>query len=303
MSADRGPYRKSYIVPHGSGFKYLRAIPKDLQPLEKNKQAWVKYLGPVSRTEAATLAHALAHEHGRRIMALRALSPVERATAIAAGGFDSWRELARAADLLPAAQMADVVSFDADRAVPGQEREPATPLAAQMAVGSSASLSLLALVELWETVRSPRSPIGRAKVGLCVRRFIDLVGNLPAHEITRAHAVAYRDALEQLPGMKPKNLAEHLSRMHALFAVAMSEGILTANPLDSVKARELGNALAPRRQGFTAEHVRAIFAALSSESETFGWVVRKINRQIRMLLPSFVASPTSDPTSALALGR
>lgn len=302
MSADRGPYRKSYIVPHGSGFKYLRAIPKDLQPLEKNKQAWVKYLGPVSRTEAATLAHGLAHEHGKRIFVLRALSPVERAAAIAAGGFDSWRGLAHAADL-PAAQIADAVSFDANRAVPGQEREPGTPLAAQMAVGSSASLSLLALVELWETVRSPRSPIGRAKVGLCVRRFIDLVGNLPAHEITRAHAVAYRDALEQLPGMKPKNLAEHLSRMHALFAVAMSEGILTANPLDSVKARELGNALAPRRQGFAAKHVRAIFAALSSESETFGWVVRNINRKIRMLLSSFVPFPTSDPTSALALGR
>ena len=70
MSAKRGPYRKCYIVPHGRGFKYCRAVPKDLQPIEQ-KQAWVKYLGPVSRAVAETMAHALAYEHGRRILALR----------------------------------------------------------------------------------------------------------------------------------------------------------------------------------------------------------------------------------------
>ena len=70
MSAKRGPYRKCYIVPHGRGFKYCRAVPKDLQPIE-GKQAWVKYLGPVSRAVAETMAHALAYEHGRRILALR----------------------------------------------------------------------------------------------------------------------------------------------------------------------------------------------------------------------------------------
>ena len=70
MSAKRGPYRKCYLVPHGRGFKYLRAIPKDLQPVEQ-KKAWVKYLGPVSRPVAETMAHALAHEHGKRILAFR----------------------------------------------------------------------------------------------------------------------------------------------------------------------------------------------------------------------------------------
>ncbi len=78
MSAKRGPYRKCYLVPHGRGFKYLRAIPKDLQAIEQ-KQAWVKYLGPVSRAEAETLAHALAHQHGRRILDLRG-SPIVQST-------------------------------------------------------------------------------------------------------------------------------------------------------------------------------------------------------------------------------
>ena len=70
MSAKRGPYRRCYLVPHRTGFKYCRAVPKDLQPTE-GKQAWVKYLGPVSRAVAETMAHALAYEHGRRILALR----------------------------------------------------------------------------------------------------------------------------------------------------------------------------------------------------------------------------------------
>ena len=64
-------YRKCYIVTHGRGFKYLRAVPKDLQAIE-HKQAWVKCLGVINRREAETLAHALAYEHERRIETLRA---------------------------------------------------------------------------------------------------------------------------------------------------------------------------------------------------------------------------------------
>ena len=71
MGTGRGHYRKCYIVPHGHGFKYVRAVPKDIQPLE-NKRTWVKCLGNVSRAEAETLAHGLAYEHGKRILALGA---------------------------------------------------------------------------------------------------------------------------------------------------------------------------------------------------------------------------------------
>ena len=72
MRTGRGSYRKSYIVPHGNGFKYLRRVPEDIQHVE-NRRAWVKCLGSVSRLEAETLAHGLAHEHGKRILTLRAV--------------------------------------------------------------------------------------------------------------------------------------------------------------------------------------------------------------------------------------
>ena len=70
MSAKRGPYRKCYLVPHGRGFKYVRAIPKDLQAIEQ-KQAWVKYLGPVSRSVAETMAHAWLTSTAGGILAFR----------------------------------------------------------------------------------------------------------------------------------------------------------------------------------------------------------------------------------------
>jgi len=76
MRTGRGSYRKCYVVSHGNGFKYLRRVPKDIQPIEK-RSAWVKCLGSVSRAEAEMLAHALAYEHAKRMLTLRALAKGE----------------------------------------------------------------------------------------------------------------------------------------------------------------------------------------------------------------------------------
>ena len=125
-----------------------------------------------------------------------------------------------------------------------------------------------------ERIRSPCSYIGPAKTRLCVRRFVEVVGDLEPQEVTRAHVMAYRDALEKLPGMRARNIAEHLGKLHVLFNVALSEGLLTANPAQGIKAREIDVKLAPRRQGFTSGQVREIFQALDGETEAFAWVVR-----------------------------
>ena len=235
MSAKRGPYRKCYLVPHRTGFKYCRAVPKDLQPIE-GKRAWLKCLGPVSRAVAETIAHALAYEHGKRILAFRA------------GCTD--------------AESASLAEF----AVPDQTKQ-------------RPGLTLMQLVELWERVRRARSEIARSKARRCVRRFIDLIGEMRVPDVTRAHCVAYRDALEALPWMKQKNVTEHLNALHVLFAVAMSEGQVDHNPLTSIKARETTTGLAPRRLGFTSQQVSAIFDSLSNESEHFRWIVRLLAYQ------------------------
>ncbi len=155
MSGVRGHYRRSYIVPHGNGFKYVRGVPKDLRHIEK-KSAWVKCLGSVSRLEAETLAHGLAYQHGKRILAVRGLARGEPQP-------------------LPT--------------TPSEEQQTGTPrttlptfadgpFSEPLRLRNGGRPHLMLLVDLWARRKSPRSEIGLARTRLCVRRFIDLVGDL-----------------------------------------------------------------------------------------------------------------------------
>ncbi len=74
--------------------------------------------------------------------------------------------------------------------------------------------------------------------------------------------------------MKSANIGEHLCKMHVLFNLALSEGIVEVNPAHGVRARDFGVKLSAKRQGFTFEQVRQIFDALIGESDAFVWVVR-----------------------------
>ena len=272
MRDKRGLYRKSYIVAHGRGFKYVRAIPKDLQDIEK-KCAWVKCLGAVGRAEAETQAHALAHEHGKRILALRALSEDER-RAITAAALDNGD---KGAGKIEFASRPVALGIGLEpNADDGEERQAQEVLASiksklteQVAYGG-----LMSLVDLWEKIKPPRTYKTSDRARLCVRRFIKLVGDVDPNKATREHVIAFRDALEKLPGMSALNIAEHLGKLHALFNVALSEGLVTANPASKVKARKANGKLADGRQAFTSDQVRAVFKALDFESEDFRWVVR-----------------------------
>ena len=251
MRTGRGSYRKCYIVPHGRGFKYLRAVPKDIQHLE-NRRAWVKCLGNVSRAEAETLAHALAHEHGKRILVLRGL--------------------ASGAPETPPTEFADGQNSAPSGTLPTCPNAEPVPETPNLRDGRRPHL--MRLVDLWERRKSPRSQIGLARTRLCVRRFVELVGDLEPHEVTRAHVIAYRDALETFPRMKSGNIGEHLCKIHVLFNLALSEGIVSINPAHGIRARASGVKHAERRQGFTSEQVHRIFEALNGESAEFAWVVR-----------------------------
>jgi hypothetical protein len=103
------------------------------------------------------------------------------------------------------------------------------------------------LVDLWERRKSPRSEIGLARTRLCVRRFVDLVGDLEPHEVIRAQVIAYRDELENQPRMKSANIAAHLCKMHGSFNLALSEGIISTNPVHGVRARDFGVKLSANR--------------------------------------------------------
>ena len=195
-------------------------MPKDLQSIV-GKQAWVKYLGPVSRAVAETMAHGLACEHGRRVLALRS------------GGLEGDPGVST-------------------YAIAGSELRVAPSVKGKTpAYHASAAVNLGDLVGLWARVRAPRSAISRARSRLCARRFIELVGNIDAQAVRRADAVAYRDSLANLFRLKPRNVADHLGRLHVLFTVAMSEGLLDANPFQNVRPRQTA-AFAPRRSALSS---------------------------------------------------
>ncbi len=59
--------------------------------------------------------------------------------------------------------------------------------------------------------------------------------------------------------MKSANIAEHLGKMHVLFNLALSEGIVSTNPANGIRARDFGIKLSAKRQGFTSIQVRDIF--------------------------------------------
>lgn len=130
-------------MPHGPGFKYVRAVPEDLRSIE-NKSAWVRCLGSVSRLEAETLAHGLAYEHGKRILALRALRR--------GGGWASGSAQIRDLSALILNPIPTVVAPGANTPGAGLDEE----------AGMTLGPSLLDLVKLWGCIpltKQVRPPI------------------------------------------------------------------------------------------------------------------------------------------------
>ena len=212
----------------------------------------MKCLGSVSRLEAETLAHGLAYEHGKRILALRALRRGDHRSSGSAQIRDLSKSiLSPAPTALTSAATTSGVGFDRE-------------------AGTGVGPSLLDLVKLWERVRAPRSAISKNQTRLCVRRFVERFGDIRSEDVTREHAIAYRDAL--VSRLKPENVAGHLTRMHVLFSVAMGEGLIPTNPFHNVRVQKRSGSVSRRREGFTSDHVKAIFAALERRARTSpGW--------------------------------
>ena len=75
MRTGRGGSSKSYIAPHGNGFKYVRGVPRDIQRLE-GRRYWIKCLGNISRAKRRCWP-CPRYEHSKRILTLRALAKGE----------------------------------------------------------------------------------------------------------------------------------------------------------------------------------------------------------------------------------
>ena len=277
---------------HGSGFKYVRAVPKALHDVA-GQQFWTRYIGTVPHEEAKAKALLHAARDQLVIDGLKRLSPSERETLRAAGGLKKWREgqpepdqidkfrlvtLRMAADIEPDLDQPDDMQA-ADALLAVNARRELKRIEADAAIVRKITTkltrkgaSLLALVDLHQKLAEPRSYKTTEKARLYVGRFIDVVGDMHAADVTRDHVLKFRDYLEA-NGFSGSNVAQHLAKLQALFNLALSEGIVKLNPAHKIKARKAAK-LSGGKQGFDAAQVRQIFTALGDETADFQWIVK-----------------------------
>ena len=282
-----------FLMRHGSGYKYVRAVPKALHDVA-GQQFWTRYIGAVPHEEAKARAlfHAAADQ--QVIDGLKRLSPSERDNLIAAGGFKKWREgqsepdqidkfrmvtLRMVADIEPDPEQPDdwqakdaLFAVNAKRELKRIEADAAIVRKLTTKLTRKGGASLLALVDLHEKTAAPRSYKTTEKARLYLRRFIDVVGDMAATDVTREHVLKFRDHLEA-NGYSGSNVAQHLAKLQALFNLALSEGIVKLNPAHKIKARKAAK-LSGGKQGFDAAQMKRIFAALDGETVTFQWIVK-----------------------------
>ena len=277
------PKRTPYVSQRADGFQYQRWVPGKLQPIIELK-VWTHWLGNDGRAAAEQKARELAVKHDRLIAGLSGLTDAERQQIAAAGGWEAWQAGVRNPDVkiafnrifadrlkvdpkAPEAEQAETalrVLRARDRAVTLEAEAAAAKRLARKIDGETAG-SLPGLVPLWQRIAKPRAAKSIDKANMHVRRFVEMVGDFAPREVTRQHAIAYRDALEKLPELSADSIDKHLYGMHRLFAVALSEGVVGFNPFSGVKARkgDNGKFADQGRKPFSSTHARLIFKRLA----------------------------------------
>jgi integrase len=296
MPQPRTHYRKTHIETHAGGFRYKRRVPRDLHAVI-GKVLWVSWLG-TRREEAALKGAALGLEHSNLIDGLRRLrdhDPAAYAT-ISANGLTAWQGRAKAAEM--GARFVEHVANTGIGLGFGPD-DPSTVQADDLMTGARAQETLkelrteiaearriervmggkpdddgalFELCDLWERVRNPRSAKVREKTRLYVRRFIAHAGDLAPRDVTRDHAISFRDKLAETG--TESNARQHLDKLRTLFNVAMSEGVVSVNPFHKVQPRRDQKKFTDGKQPFTPQQARIIFKALDGEDDDFAWAMK-----------------------------
>lgn len=297
MATKRGRYRKAAYEAHAGGFRYRRAVPAAIQDLVGRK-VWLHKFGKVTPIEAAARAMELTARHQRQIAVLKSLTDAERREIVVAGGLDAWVEQSNYnTKMLPFIEgaagigMPDSALSDPQADEDTQDRQTLEVIKSRRVYervkgeidrarafrkrieGDKDGAVLLGLVDVWEKVKPPRSYKTAEKARLYVARFVDIVGDLQPREVTRAHAVKFRDELHRR-GSSSASVDAHLAKLNALFNVALGENLVDHNPFQRVRAHKEAKKHVEGRQGYNGTQIKKIVVALKGETDDFGWAVR-----------------------------
>lgn len=76
-----------------------------------------------------------------------------------------------------------------------------------------------------------RSVAAKADVDRMVRLFVGINGNVPVHQITASHRLAFRDAVRAIPNTKSQTQNKLMRSLSALGSLAEKIGVVTSNPI------------------------------------------------------------------------
>lgn len=287
-----GNYRKRHISRHRTGWRYKRAVPRELQGLIGRKE-WSEYFGSIGERVAETKARELAVEHDRLVGQLRTLTPAERDVIAARGGLQPFRQYLEGTVIGTAfvdyfaakepdpnsperQQQEDALEIMRARRQAAEMRAEAAAGRKTLAKANGKGVGIEALVPIWQRVSKPRASASIRSMQYCAGRFVEIVGDVEPKAVTRTHIIKFRDALEANTKISRRTAAKYLEMIHRLLNVALSAGIVTYNPAHGVKLSKADGKLVDqqRKQPFQPSHVQAIFAAMPSESEDFQWMMR-----------------------------
>ena len=129
---------------------------------------------------------------------------------------------------------------------------------------------LYTLCDLAEELEPGLSLKGRQRARLYVKRLIEFLGgDRKPSSVRQSDIVDWRDAMAK-SGLTAVNQEQHLAKMSGLFARALSEGKVAANPVAGVKPKTL-QGITPDGKGskraFTPDELREFFKAAKTAPE------------------------------------
>lgn len=273
-------------------------VPDDVFALY-GRRYFIVTLPDTSASAAQKEAARLDMQHYALIDRLRTVTGPDRVALVAGGGAKDLAKMA--AGLLRADAFMTAVAAalpdddgttppdmpeptDADRAQVALEHanfrrtaaETKRQLAAINRLGTKASQGITTLVPLYASTAAPRNIKTVEKMMLYAQRFEAIVGAVAPSAVTANHVRKFRDALEQTHS--PENVGRHISSLHTLFSIAVSEGKMQHNPARDVRAHKpkqsFASMKAAKKKPLTPDHVRKIFEAMTARPVSDQWVIK-----------------------------
>ncbi len=159
---------------------------------------------------------------------------------------------------------------------------------------------LEALLDTWRKRASPTDlSFGEAEIS--VRRFVEVCGDIPITDITKAHVRDFRAVLERIPRRIPRRIPnkqralpitviaekteqdgsvqlissatirKQIGFIRTLLGVAENDGLIDVNPAQGI--RIVDDRAEKARLPFDEQHLRQIFASLPTNDPTLFWMV------------------------------